>query len=419
VRSDAPCNRTFVLLALLTTLVGARVPLQFACLLIDRLPVKAEVQRTPGLAGRPVIIAHGQGTKRVVLDASTQARGVHAGMRLSEALSQCKGAVLVEPDAVHYRAVFDQTLDAVEALGADVEDEDLGRASVQLTGLELLHGGEERLIQALLSAVPSFLAPRVGVGPSKFVASVAAHQARPGRALIAPPQLGSFLTELPVELLPVPWKTISKLHAFGLRSLGQLAHMSMGALQAQFGPEGKLLGELANGVDHRPLTPRRHQETVTASLAFADPVGTINIVLTAVESLLTLVFAQESMRGRFARVCALDGVVFRAPAWHRRMVFKESLGDRVKAFAVVRHALENTPPPGPLEELRLTLSSITGEGGRQESLFRDVRREENLKEALRQLRERLGTQPPIYHVREVEPWSRLPERRQALVPFSP
>jgi DNA polymerase-4/protein ImuB len=154
-------------------------------------------------------------------------------------------------------------------------------------------------------------------------------------------------------------------------------------------------------------------------LAFADPVGTIGIVLTAVESLLALVFTQESMRGRFARVCTLDGAVFRASPWHRRMVFKESLGDRTKAFSVVRHALENTPPPGPLEELRLTLSSITGEGGRQESLFRDVRREENLKEALRQLHARLGVQPPIYHVREVEPWSRLPERRQALVPFSP
>jgi len=393
--------------------------LQFACLLIDQLPVKSEVQRTPALAGRPVIIAHGAGSRRVVLDASLHALGVQPGMPLSEALSQCKGAVLVEPDSVHYRDVFDHALDAIEALGADVEEEDLGHATVQLTGLELLHGGEQQLIDDLIAAIPRFLAPRIGVGSSKFVASVAAHQAKPGRAYRAPSDLQLFLDSLPVELLPVPWQTIAKLHGFGLRNLGQLARMPIGALQAQFGREGKLLGELARGIDRRPLTPRRHQETVTASLAFADPVATIGIVLTAVESLLALVFAQDSMRGRFARVCTLDGLVFRAPAWHRRMVFKESLGDRTKAFSVVRHALENTPPPGPLEELRLTLSSITGEGGRQESLFRDVRREENLKEALRQLRARLGGQPPIYHVREVEPWSRLPERRQALVPFSP
>jgi hypothetical protein len=381
--------------------------------------VKAEVQRTASLGGHPLVIAHGSGSRRVVLDASTHAQGVHPGMLLSEALSQSKNAILVESDPVHYRAVFGHALDAIEALGADVEEEDLGHATVQIAGLELLYGGEDGLIEALLLAVPRFLAPRIGVGPSKFLASVAAHQAKPGHASRAPSDLQPFLDPLSVKLLPGPWQTIAKLHGFGLRTLGQLARMSIGALQAQLGPEGKLLGELARGIDRRPLIPRRHQETVTASLAFADPVGTIGIVLTAIESLLDLVFAHENMRGRFARVCVLDGVVFRAHRWHRRMVFKESLGDRTKAFTVVRHALENTPPPGPLEELRLTLSSITGEGGRQESLFRDVRREENLKESLRQLRARLGGQPPIYHVREVEPWSRLPERRQALVPFSP
>ncbi len=101
------------------------------------------------------------------------------------------------------------------------------------------------------------------------------------------------------------------------------------------------------------------------------------------------------------------------------MVFRSPIGSRAHAFPLVGTALEGRPPPGPLEDLRLTLSALTGEGGRQESLFRDVRRQQNLEEAVRQLRERLGVQPPIYHVREVEPWSRMPERRQALVPFAP
>ena len=67
----------------------------------------------------------------------------------------------------------------------------------------------------------------------------------------------------------------------------------------------------------------------------------------------------------------------------------------------------------------MILSGLTGEAGRQESLVLDVRRRENLKEALRQLKARLGIEPPIYAIREVEPWSRLPERRQALVPYVP
>ena len=75
--------------------------------------------------------------------------------------------------------------------------------------------------------------------------------------------------------------------------------------------------------------------------------------------------------------------------------------------------------PAPLESLAITLSGITGDSGRQESLFSDVRRRAQLDDAVRQLRARLGRRPPIYRIREVEPWSRIPERRRALVAYEP
>ena len=393
--------------------------MRFACLLIDHLPVKAEAHRDLRLRDRPLIIARSSGSRRVVLDASPQTVGIQPGMPLSEAVSACKEAVLVQPDPVYYRSIFGGVLAAIEALGADVEESELGHAYVALTGLELLHGGEERLLDALLKTVPAYLAPRVGVGFNKFTAAVAAYRSTPGWPFCAPEDIQAFLAPLPVALLPVPWQTIARLESFGLRTLGQLADLPAGALQAQFGPAGRLMAELSHGTDRRPLLPRRHQEAVEASLTFPDPVGTMGIVLTAVENLLARVFAQPGMRGRFARVCTLEGALLRAPAWQKRMVFKEPLGDRSKALSLIRPTLEGAPPPAPLEELRLVLSGITGEGGRQESLFRDVRRQENLRETLRQLRARLGVQAPIYSVREVEPWSRLPERRQALVPFVP
>ena len=75
--------------------------------------------------------------------------------------------------------------------------------------------------------------------------------------------------------------------------------------------------------------------------------------------------------------------------------------------------------PGPIEDMRLTLSGLTGEAGRQESLWTEVRRDQKLQEAVSQLEARLGTTPPVYQVRELEPWSRIPERRHALVQLSP
>ena len=53
------------------------------------------------------------------------------------------------------------------------------------------------------------------------------------------------------------------------------------------------------------------------------------------------------------------------------------------------------------------------------TLWTEVRRDQKLQEAVSQLEARLGTAPPIYQVREVEPWSRIPERRHALVQLSP
>ena len=78
-------------------------------------------------------------------------------------------------------------------------------------------------------------------------------------------------------------------------------------------------------------------------------------------------------------------------------------------------ALSGTVLPGPLEAMNLTLSGLTGEPGRQASLFPEVRQRERLREALAQL-EALEGHKPIYRLREVEPWSRIPERRMAFAP---
>ena len=56
-----------------------------------------------------------------------------------------------------------------------------------------------------------------------------------------------------------------------------------------------------------------------------------------------------------------------------------------------------------------------GEAARQPSLFiARARQLAEIAEAARQLQARYG-RVPLYHAIEVEPWSRIPERRWALV----
>ena len=95
------------------------------------------------------------------------------------------------------------------------------------------------------------------------------------------------------------------------------------------------------------------------------------------------------------------------------------MGGKEKAFFVIKNALESLALPGPLEDLKLTLSGLTGESGIQGSLFSDVRRQEQLRETVRQLQARWGGKVPIYQAKDLEPWSPIPERQKALVQFDP
>ena len=157
---------------------------------------------------------------------------------------------------------------------------------------------------------------------------------------------------------------------------------------------------------------------MTQSFTFFAPTAYLEPLLMAVDHLLARTFSQLRMRGRYARTALLEGHVVNKPVWQRRIIFKTPLDSRDRAYRVIKGALADITLPGPLEELRLTLKDLTGEAGRQESLFEEVRQLERMREAIAQLKASQGRNP-IYQVREVEPWSRIPERRRAMVSYEP
>ncbi len=357
-------------------------------------------------------------TPPTVLDCSPDLRGVIPGMPLSEALSRNKGARLIEPDMPHYRLTFERILKAIETRVPDVEDAGLGTAYAGIWGLEKLYGDDARVVHVLASAAPRFDI-RIGLGENKWLAYVAASTSRHGSARKVTGEPGRFMSRFPIELLPVHYSTLQRLHSFGLHHMENIAALPRSAIQAQFGKTGALAWDLANGFDDRPLLPRRTQEVVSEHLTFPDATVSMATILPAIESLLTRAYRRPRLAKRYARETLLQAQVLRRPPWTLRVAFKEPAGSPTKALFAIKAKLDGAALPGPLEDMRLTLAGITGEAGRQESLWTEVLREQQLHDALSQLQARLGTPPPIYRVREMEPWSRIPERRHALVQLGP
>ena len=402
--------------------------MSIACVLVAHLPLKIELLRQPALRGKAVFVTEQSGTQKVVIDRSSPVHDSPAydspaydsvvGMPLDKALTQCPHAALIEADTALYRETWNRILDSLEQRSPIVEDADLGLAYVDLRGLEELYGGEAKLVKAVMDAVPQIYSPQVGVAEGKFPAYAAALQAEPCRAVRVPEDAASFLAQLPVIHLPTSWKIKERFLGFGLEVMGSIARLPFNTMQGEFGKEGARLWRLANGQDDDLLAPRQHEETFTCEVAFATPTASLSAIIVALEDLLTRAFT-EKLRGRFARVALLEGRTDNGSAWSKRIAFREPVGSRDRALFILRSRLENLALPGPLETLSLTLSGITGEPGRQESLFPEVRHRARLDDAIRQLRAQFGQRPPIYRVREVEPWSRIPERRRVLVAYDP
>ena len=176
-------------------------------------------------------------------------------MSLQEAVSRSKDTILLRADEPYYDSVFTEMLTSLEGRSPLVEKAGLGCAYVGLDGLEDMYGGEARLIASLLHAVPHQFNPRIGVATGKFPAYVAAVTSSGGRASKAPEDVAGFLKEFPIDLLPLSWQNKTRLHHFGLHTLGQLAALPAGSVQAQLRAEGSRAWALAKGVDSSPLKP--------------------------------------------------------------------------------------------------------------------------------------------------------------------
>jgi DNA polymerase-4/protein ImuB len=397
-------------------------------LLVPHFALRVALLERPELDGAPLVLGPPAGGRSVVQDATPEAvvRGIRPGLSLREATALCPAAVVLAPNPVREADVAARLLERLERLSPSVEADATvaGCWYVDLAGLERHLGPAETAAARLLTAAPAILRPRVGVAPGKFAARLAAGQAPPGGTrTVAPEAVRSFLAELPVTWLPLPPETIQRLEAMGLRTLGALAALPGAKVAARFGPEGRRAWELAGGQDDEPVRPLPRAPTVSERLELPAPATSRETLLLALDRLVRRAFARPVLRGRAVRQAKLRLRLEGGRSWEKVFTLHAPSGE-ARLAAALRFRLAALELPGPVEALGLHLSGLTAEGGRQEN-FATLRPGrpglfglDELTEAARHLKQRYGVSP-LYRIVAVEPWSRLPERRHALLNFDP
>jgi protein ImuB len=393
------------------------------CVLIPRFPLLAALGDRRALLSEPIALAPEAGREQAVgeVSAAAEAYGVVVGMRLGEALGRCPALRLVPPDPDRVRGLWSGVLDRVETIGGAPESERAGAAFFAADGLRGLHGGDLPGVlaatRAALERAPA-LAARLAAAPSRFAAYAAAQRARARRPapVVSEREAPGFLAPLPVALLrsrPELMALPETLEQLGVRTLGELADLPSRAVAERFGHPGLLALDLARGRD-TPLDPRRPPEPVRERLDLPEAASGQQLER-GMELLVARVLARRERRGRSLRALALSARFVAGGTWRTAVTLRIASADSQRIRLALASKLYELPAPA--EWLALEVESFGPPARDQARLVADpaAERRERLGEAVRQARQAAGESAAL-RVLEVDPGSRLPERRALLAP---
>jgi DNA polymerase-4/protein ImuB len=395
--------------------------MSIACVHIPQFALRIAVLEQPALDGLPLVLTSPSSARTVVVDCTPEAtaRGIKPEMLLREVTSLCPEAVFIPSNPVREATAFEVIVDALETFSPLVEPAELGVCHVDLRGLGRHDGSLEDAGDRLRRLVSPVLRPRVGIGHGKFTSWVAARQSLPGSVRIIPEaEARGTLASVSTWWLPFPAVLLKRLDRLGLRTLGEIAELPASAMQARFGLDGRRIWELSRGNDDTLILPRAKLETLTERMAFSAPIASREMLLIALRQIVLRAFHRPQLRHRYVRQVRLRVLIEDRRSWEKEMTFREPIG-RERVIETLRHRLQEVELPGPAEGLSLELIGLVGEVAHQELIpSLRPRRTRPIVEVARQLKQRYGSSP-LYHIAEVEPWSRIPERRHALISYDP
>jgi nucleotidyltransferase/DNA polymerase involved in DNA repair len=390
------------------------------CVLIPRFALLAALGDRRALLAEAAALAPEAGREQVVgeVSAAAEAFGVAPGMRLGEALARCPELRLVPPDPEAVRGLWNEVLDRIESFGGSPESERAGAAFFEADGLRGLHGGE---LEGVLAAARRALgrSVRLGAAPSRFASYCAALRSRPRRRppVVDERGLREFLAQLPTTLLrtrPELQALPGVLERLGIRTLGELAGLPARAMAERFGHPGLLALDLAQGRD-TPLEPRRPPEPVSERLELPEAASGEQLER-ALELLVARVLARRERRGRSLRALAVSARFVAGGTWRTAVTLRQASADPARIRLALGPRLLELPAPA--ESLRLEVEAFGPPAHDQCRLMDDgsAARRARLGEAVRQARQAAGEDAAL-RVLEVDPGSRVPERRAVLAPF--
>jgi DNA polymerase-4 len=366
--------------------------MRIGCIFFPNFAVQVEVRDNNALSGKPIIIGGFPYQLKAVQDASEEAmrQGVKRGMPLRQAYALCPQAIFLPLAEDKYNDAFTHVLNflakytPVVAVGAET------CALLDAT----LEQDEFAFIKQTMEILEekTGLHTSAGIASNTFVARVASQVTKPGECIIVSDgDERRFLQNLPVDLLPASPESLRRLKLFGIYKMEELAKLPIGAVKLQFGREGQILWELANGIDSSKLMPWKMPESLTGEVFFEPPAEVLTIILNGAGDLLNSLAGQLKQHWQCCRRLTICLSFSNGDMVKRTFHLKEVTCSKEAMLRQLQHYLERAIFTSLIEKMTITLTDLCSEEGKQASfLDTQVKHWEKLITAINQLQQRYG-----------------------------
>lgn len=217
---------------------------------LQHLGAQLDLREIPSAVGGDVTKRHG-----IILAKSIPAKryGVQTGEPVTEAVKKCPELYLVPPNYNLYQRSSAAFMEILRQYSPTVEQYSIDEAFIDMTSTCGLFGKAVETADEIRTRIRDTLGftVNVGVGCNKLAAKMASEFEKPDRThTLFPEELSEKLWPLPVrELFYVGKATENKLHAMGIRTIGQLAQTDPKLLRYHLHKHGEVIWGFANGQD--------------------------------------------------------------------------------------------------------------------------------------------------------------------------
>ena len=213
----------------------------------------------------------------------------------------------------------------------------------------------------------------LGLGPSKFIASIAMASARPdGLTIVRPEQVADFLADAPLDLIPgVGATTCQRLAAMGVANIGQLPERA--ELARQFGQRGYRLWALAQGLDGDLVASAEQPNRIGEEKTFGSPVYDREEMQDAVRAMATALSGRLRRRKLRGQLVSIE-VLYPDIVEETRSIQLSDYADAAQTLMTTGMKLLRRTEVSTrgVRRLVLSLSGFSGQATEQLDLFRQA-----------------------------------------------